>query len=384
MVFERKKIGDILNFKRGYDLPSSDRVTGKVPIISSAGITDFHNEFKKDGEGIVTGRYGTLGQIFYVNGKYWPLNTTLYITDFKGNYPKFIYYFLKTLGLERFNGAAAVPGLDRNVIHKIDVLFPSDFPTQQKIASLLSAYDELIENNHQRIKLLESIAEDIYKEWFVRLRFPGFETAEIVDGLPKGWSREKLENHLTFFRGKSYSSEELRENDGTPMLNLKNINRNGGFRRDGLKYFEGKYSKNNLAYKGDLIIAVTDMTQNRELVGRVARVPNMNINEFIFSMDLIRIEPIKFSKNFLYSFLRYSGIGLKLAEFANGANVLHLTPNLIYFQKGIFPTLELANKYDELVSPFLEEIDALANKNALLQQTRDLLLPRLISGKLEV
>lgn len=76
MIWQKKKIGDLINLKRGYDLPSSDRIEGEVPIISSAGITDYHNEFKKCGEGVVTGRYGTLGEVFYINGKYWPLNTT--------------------------------------------------------------------------------------------------------------------------------------------------------------------------------------------------------------------------------------------------------------------------------------------------------------------
>lgn len=384
MSWKRKKIGEVLNFKRGYDLPSSVRNLGDIPVISSAGISDFHDDYKKEGEGIITGRYGTLGEIYYINGKYWPLNTTLYITDFKGNNAKFMYYFLKTIHLERFNGAAAVPGLDRNVIHKVEVLFNEDTIVQQKIASILSSYDNLIENNKQRIQLLEEMAEEIYKEWFVRLRFPGYETAKIVDGLPQGWEKTQLKNHISIFRGKSYSSEELRVDDGLPMLNLKNINRGGSFRRDGLKYFEGKYSENNIANCGDIILAVTDMTQNRELVGRVARVPEMNIPKFIFSMDLVKIVPISLPQIFLYSFFRYSSIGLKLAEFANGANVLHLTPSLISLEKVVLPDYELATKFEKLIKPFLEEIDILENKNQLLQETRDLLLPRLISGKLSV
>jgi len=396
MIWQRRQIGDIINLKRGYDLPSSNRVEGNIPIISSAGITDFHNEFKKNGEGVVTGRYGTLGEVFYVKGKYWPLNTTLYITDFKGNCPKFIYYFLKTIKLERFNGAAAVPGLDRNVIHKVEVLFPIDLSIQTKIAQILSNYDELIENNRQRIKLLEEMAQEIYKEWFVRMRFPGFETAKFyneageqvkhgtVGALPEGWGYSQLKHHIKIFRGKSYSSEELREDEGLPMLNLKNLNRGGGFRRDGLKYFEGKYSNNNLAYPGDIILAVTDMTQNREIIGRVARVPEMNYCEFIISMDIVKVVPLSLPRIFIYSFFRYSGIGLKLAEFANGVNVLHLKPDLIYEEKLIVPNVDVVSNYESIVNPMLDEVDVLENKNQLLQQTRDLLLPRLISGKLSV
>jgi type I restriction enzyme S subunit len=274
------------------------------------------------------------------------------------------------------------------------VLPPLQFQT--KIATILSSYDELIENNKQRIKLLEEMAEEIYKEWFVRMRFPGYETTKFFDeqgvevkrgteeGLPEGWEYPQLKNHITIFRGKSYSSEELRDDDGLPMLNLKNVNRGGGFRRDGLKYFEGKHSITNLAYAGDIILAVTDMTQNREIIGRVARVPEMNLDKFIISMDLVKVVPLSLSRTFIYSFFKYSDIGLKLAEFANGVNVLHLKPDLIYEERLILPDNELVNKYDVIVNPMLDEIDVLENKNQLLQQTRDLLLPRLISGKLSV
>ena len=92
-----KKIGDIVTFKRGYDLPSYNRIDGDYPIISSSGISGYHNEYKADGEGLITGRYGTLGQMYYVNGKYWPHTTALYVTDFKGNYPKYVYFLMKSL-----------------------------------------------------------------------------------------------------------------------------------------------------------------------------------------------------------------------------------------------------------------------------------------------
>jgi type I restriction enzyme S subunit len=302
--------------------------------------------------------------------------------------PKYILFYINSPSYKNYLLGLSASGatreaLTKNVIENLKIPLPK-IEVQNKISSILSSYDELIENNKQRIKLLEEMAEEIYKEWFVRLRFPGYKETKLVDGLPEGWEITLLKNHITIFRGKSYSSEELRENEGLPMLNLKNINRNGGFRRDGLKYFEGKYSENNVAHLGDIILAVTDMTQNRELVGRVARVPDINIPKFIISMDLVKIESTSLPTNFLYSFFRYSGIGLKLAEFANGANVLHLTPSLINLEKIIVPTLKLVLEFEKIINPFLEEIDILENKNQLLQQTRDLLLPRLISGKLSV
>ncbi|WP_299317299.1 restriction endonuclease subunit S [uncultured Maribacter sp.] len=308
------------------------------------------------------------------------------------------YFFRSPIGqgiLQSLSTGAAQGVINTGSIENIKIPMPN-YENQKKIATILSAYDDLIENNNQRITLLEEMAEEIYKEWFVRFRFPGYKEAVFLDkegnkvahgtkgAIPEGWENTQLKNHIEYYRGKSYSSAELRDDEGLAMLNLKNVNRQGGFRRDGLKYFEGKYNPNNEAYSGDIIMAVTDMTQEREIVGRVARVPDMGIDKFIISMDLIRIEPIKLPKLFTYCFFRFSGIGYQLKEFANGANVLHLTPSLIEFQKAIIPAIEICKDFEKIVEPMITEIDLLNNKNQILQETRDLLLPRLISGKLSV
>ena len=117
-----KKIGDIVTFKRGYDLPSYQRQNGEYPIISSSGITGYHNEYKAEGEGLVTGRYGTLGEMNYVIGKYWPHNTALYVTDFKENYPKYVYFLLKTLGSLSQSDKSTVPGINRNDLGAIQIV----------------------------------------------------------------------------------------------------------------------------------------------------------------------------------------------------------------------------------------------------------------------
>ena len=115
----QRRLGDVIVLKRGYDLPERDRRRGPVPVVSSSGITDHHSESRAPGPGVVTGRYGTLGQVFFVPNDFWPLNTALYAQDFKGNDPRFISYFLRSLDFSRFSDKAAVPGLkstnqDRN------------------------------------------------------------------------------------------------------------------------------------------------------------------------------------------------------------------------------------------------------------------------------
>ena len=184
------KLGDVLTLQRGFDLPRRKRQEGGVPVVSSSGITGYHSESKVRAPGVVTGRYGTLGEVFYVTKDFWPLNTTLFVRDFKGNDPLFVSYFLRTLNLAHQNVASSVPGLNRNVLHLLPVRIPP-LPTQRKIAAILSAYDDLIENNTRRIATLEQMAQAIYREWFVHFRFPGHEQVPLADSLlgpiPEGW-----------------------------------------------------------------------------------------------------------------------------------------------------------------------------------------------------
>jgi type I restriction enzyme S subunit len=142
-------LGDVIELKRGYDLPQRERRSGNVPIISSSGVTDYHAEAIVKGPGVVTGRYGTLGQVFYVAEDFWPLNTTLYVRDFKSNDPKFISYFLRLVDFLAYSDKAAVPGLNRNHLHLAGVRFPVDVAEQRAIAHILGTLDDKIELNRR-------------------------------------------------------------------------------------------------------------------------------------------------------------------------------------------------------------------------------------------
>jgi type I restriction enzyme S subunit len=137
----------------------------------------------------VTGRYGRIGEVFFLEEPYWPLNTALYVVDFKDSDPRFVSYLLRNTLRNYRMEKAAVPGVDRNVLHLLKVRAP-DRTTQEGVVSILSAYDDLIENNRRRIALLEEVARMLYREWFVR--FPGHEHFKVVDGLPEGWERRRV------------------------------------------------------------------------------------------------------------------------------------------------------------------------------------------------
>ena len=146
MSWTRTTLGEIVDLKRGFDLPTSKRINGPYPVYSSSGQTGTHNEAAIDGPCIITGRYGTIGEVFFSDTPCWPLNTSLYSTDFKGNNPKYIYYLLKTIPWHAYTTASAVPGINRNHVHLCPACIP-DYETQTVIASFLDKLDDKIAVN---------------------------------------------------------------------------------------------------------------------------------------------------------------------------------------------------------------------------------------------
>lgn len=294
------------------------------------------------------------------------------------------YYYLFQLPynpVKTIINQCAQAGIRGSELCNIKVPKPS-LTIQNKIANILSTYDDLIENNNKRIKLLEKMAENLYKEWFVRFRFPGYENAEFENGIPKGWNYKPLRDILSFDRGISYSTKEIDCVDGLNLVNLKNIEGYGGYRRDGLKHYNGKYKEAQVVVKGDLIMGVTDMTQDRRTVGAVALIPKLQgIN--VISADLVKINT-DISQVFLFSLCKFGFYSKYFSQFANGANVLHLKPNTLLNKKILLPTKNLIDSYDKIVSKYIDLIDELNQTNDNLIKQRDLLLPRLMSGKLEV
>jgi type I restriction enzyme S subunit len=179
------KLEDLVFFQRGFDITQAQQRQGPYPVISSSGVTSYHDEFKVNGPGVIIGRKGTLGSIHFAAGDYWPHDTTLWSKDLKGNNPRFVYYFLHVLDFKRFDVGNSNPTLNRNHIHDLPIRIPA-LPIQDAIVNALSAYDDLIENNRRRMALLEEGARLLYQEWFVHLHFPGHEHAHILNGIPEG------------------------------------------------------------------------------------------------------------------------------------------------------------------------------------------------------
>ena len=298
------------------------------------------------------------------------------------------YYKQKLLSIAQ--GGATREALTKESIENFEIIIPKSKNTQDKIAKILSNYDDLIENNNKRIKILEEMAQKIYKEWFVGFKFPGHETATFKDSelgkIPSNWEIKEVSDISKLYKGKSYKSSELcNKGEGLPFLNLKCIEKDGGFKRDGLKYFNGKYNNNHIVYPEDIIMAVTDMTQERRLVARPARIPHNWYKKYVMSMDLVKLIPgDNMERSYLYSLLKYSNFSDEVKNHANGANVLHLNPKNIEQFELVVADKNTRDKFGEIVNQIYSEIDVLYLKNENLKQTRDILLPRLIAGEIDV
>lgn len=304
----------------------------------------------------------------------------------------FLYYYLlkNNKSIKALDRGGAQPSINKNDVLNSYIYYPESIDTQNKIAKVLSNYDDLIENNNKRIKILEEMAQKIYKEWFVDFKFPNHETATFkqteLGKIPSDWEIKKISKISTLSKGKSYKSSELvGEKEGLPFLNLKCVERDGGFRRDGLKWFDGKYNDTHVVMPEDIIMAVTDMTQERRLVARPARIPHNWYKEYVMSMDLVKlIANIDIDKSYFYSLLKYSNFSDEVKNHANGANVLHLNPQNIEQFELVVADKSTRDSFGNIVKQIYDEIDILYLKNETLKQTRDLLLPRLISGEIDV
>ncbi len=150
--WEQRKLIMVAPLQRGFDLPAEKIIPGVYPVMMSNGIGAYHNEYKVKGPGVVTGRSGTIGNLQYVESAFWPHNTTLWVTKFYGNHPKFIYYLYEKIDLKRYKAGSGVPTLNRNDVHDTMVFFPASRKEQELISAVLTYLDDLI-TLHQRKRL---------------------------------------------------------------------------------------------------------------------------------------------------------------------------------------------------------------------------------------
>lgn len=299
--------------------------------------------------------------------------------------PAFVFYLATTKWIREpaIASMAGASGRQRARLEVVaDALVPSPpLQQQRRIASILGAYDDLIEVNRRRIAVLEEMARRLFEEWYV-VADDGWPSADEAVAAGRDATIGEV---IRFVRGRSYRSADLAESGGLPFVNLKCMLRDGGFRRDGVKRFIGEYKPEQLLRTGDIVLAVTDMTQDRRIVGQAALIPKLEEPAAVMSMDMVKAVPsASLDPLFCYYWLRFSGFAAKAAQHANGANVLHLSPAAMAGLPIRVPPLARQEQFSRLVQPMTDHAQVLALAVDKLAASRDLLLPRLISGDLPV
>ncbi|HAQ18109.1 MAG TPA: restriction endonuclease subunit S [Prolixibacteraceae bacterium] len=356
-------LGDVINLKRGYDLASQNRKAGSIPIFSSSGITDHHNVSMKEGPGVITGRYGTIGKVFYTDEPYWPLNTTLYVQNFRGNLPKYIFYFLQGLDFEKYSDKSAVPGVNRNELHKEIVVLPP-LPEQTAIASILSSLDDKIDLLQRQNITLEQLAETLFRQWFV-------EEAE------ESWEVVKLEKLGKIICGKTPSKKIADYFNGEiPFIKIPDMHGNTFvFDSEDSLTIEGLDSQQNKTIPPKSICVSCIATVGLVVMNAKTAQTNQQINSIIPAKEVYRY--------FLY--LKMLSMKDDLLAMASGGTA---TDNL---NTGDFSKIDIQlpdqnklNDFHETIHPIFEKIYTNHTQIRTITQTRDTLLPKLMSGEVRV
>lgn len=382
------RLGDVVTLQRGFDLPHRERREGPVPIVSSSGITGRHDEARVNPPAVITGRYGTLGEVYYVDQPCWPLNTTLFVKDFHGNDPRFCYYLLQNLELASHEGAAAVPGVNRNVLHELPTLVPSG-ALQRKLVAILAAFDDLVDTNASRINILDEMCQRIYREWFVDFRYPGHEggaaPTAASDGVPAGWDVSRTADLIasgTLAIGDGYRAKNAElGNEGLPFVRIADLRDDFDF--DGVDRLRSE----SMAAVGAKVSRPGDcVVLTKGTVGRVFLVPVAS-EPFVYSPQLSywRILQPTLAHEYLFCWMRGPDFARQCAH-VKGATDMADYVNLRDQRNMLIPVppLSIQTHFSEVVGPVLDLIANLWRASRNARAMRDMLLPRLISGKIDV
>ena len=379
--WQETTLGEVIELKRGYDLPKRERFPGPVPLVSSSGVTDYHTVSKVAGPGVVTGRYGTLGEVFFVREDFWPLNTTLYVRDFKNNDPRFISYFLKGIDFLPFSDKAAVPGLNRNHLHQAPVWFPDDVNEQRAIAHILGTLDDKIELNRRMNETLEAMARALFKDWFVdfgptcakaegRDPYLAPETWDLFpdkldeDGKPQGWTAVGVGEVV-----------ELLDSKRIPLSSREREKRRGLFPYHG--------ATGVMDYVNDFLFDEILLLVGED--GSVARPNGRPFTQYVWGKIWVNnhahvLRGVGVSVEQLKCFFDRVDIG----PYVTGAVQPKL--NQANLKRVQFPKAspKLHQSLDGIIQPWFARIRLNDDEAKILAQTRDLLLPKLMSGEVRV
>ncbi|QDQ82292.1 restriction endonuclease subunit S [Paraburkholderia megapolitana] len=387
--------GELLSFlelQRGVDLPVQERRHGDVRIFGSNGLLGFHDRSVVGGPGVITGRSGTIGKLFYTEDEYWPLNTSLYVKGFKGNLPKYVYYKLSEIRLEKFSTGTGVPTLNRNVVHKYVVTFPP-LLEQEKIAAILTAVENKLDVIARQIEATQTLkgglmqtlfsrgvgSQDANGHWRPHTEFKDSELGEI----PVGWRTDKLHSHVTKVgsgvtpRGGS----DAYLSSGIPLIRSQNV-LIGQLSLADVAYIsteQHEKMRNSALMPCDVLLNITGAS-----IGRCAILP-ANFGEGNVNQHVCIIRPLpSFNPNFLCHYLNSNAGQNQVNKFQAGGNREGLNYQQIRsFDLPVPPAIE-QNKISGILDTVNSKLRVLGIKQNHYQSLKRGLMQKLLTGEWRV
>lgn len=336
----------------------------------------------------------------YPNASYSGFLKRIRPTQTDVTYSKFMAFYLRSPMFRKTMTNNAVmtlrASLNEDIFSYLDLLLP-DFDEQVKAGDLLYLLNEKIETNNSINAELEGMAKTLYDYWFVQFDFPDnngkpYKTSggkmvyndALKREIPKGWSVCELGEHITFERGISYRSKDITET-GTPLVNLNSFTLTGKFKPDGTKYFSGNYKPEKLCNIGDLVIAITDVTRNADIIGKSFIVPDaFEGKRALISCDVALVKSSCFGNAYLEKLFNSNHYHNYIKQFASGTLVLHLDLEGINWYRTELPPRDLLGRFEDFCNPLFQQRDVVLQENKKLEELRDWLLPMLMNGQVTV
>ena len=391
--WEVKKLGDMATIKTGKTDVKDAVEDGEYPLFDRSDQIKRSNKYLFDTEAVIVPGEGKDFTPRYYKGKFDLHQRTYAIFDFKELNGKYLFFAMHILRhtLRDFAVGSTVESLRLPILKNLDIPYPP-LPEQSRIATILSWFDDLIEVKKRQNEILEKTAMAIFKSWFID--FEPFRDGEFVYSeelgkeIPKGWEVKRLGEVVRTFKGISYKSDEKYQEyiEGAYVfITLDNFMRGGGYKTEYSWIKSKRIKPSHLVKESDLIIALTDMTQDAQVVGAPAIITlPEGFKVGVISLDCVKIDPItEHLKYYLYIYLKNTQE--ENSTFANGVNVLHLIINNFLSGKLILiPPSPILQSFHSLVEPLFQKIILNQKQIMTLRKIRDTLLPLLVFGKLRV
>ena len=386
-------LGEVITLQRGFDLPSRDRKPGRVPILSSSGITDYHSEVRVPGPGVVTGRYGTIGQVFLIKEDFWPLNTTLWVKDFHGNDPLWASYLLRTIDFMSCSDKSSVPGVNRNDLHRIPVLLPP-LEEQHTIAGVLGALDDKIEQNRRTARALDRLARTIFRAWFVSFdpvkakaagaaAFPCVPQSvfdalptRLVDSeigsVPEEWELKPIATIATFLNGLALQKYPPRgDGEDLRVIKIAELRRGSA---EGAAWANSDVPKQYVIGDRDLLFSWSGTLEVEFWFG----------GRGALNQHLFKVTSSRFPSWFCFLWIRQHLPWFRAIAASKATTMGHIKRGHLQETQVVVPPNEILHAANEVIGPIYDLLGELMIESRKLAAMRDVLLPKLLSGEVRV